>query len=159
VTPREDTQGIVQVILQLTDVPAGTYAAVTYGIGDCAGVAGFGAADVLDRHEILRTPYPAGATVYHYYVTDAFRLTRSAPNTLYDADGTSLAVYYPDGSLLGCADLSSKEAQPLPTVTPEAPVAGAGTVRAHDSQFAWIVAGLALGIAGSGTFALAARRR
>ncbi len=149
VTLRQDDHGVVQIQLQLTDVLAGTYTVATYSDGGCSNVTQLDISRAIEKRQIIRPSPESGDVVKSFYTTNAISLARNVPKSVYDADGTSLAVYNNDGSLLGCADISAVDAQPLPTVTPEPPGAGTGIVGAQPNKggemwlpVAWMLAGL-----------------
>jgi hypothetical protein len=121
VTLSEDTAGTVRVRLSLFDFPPGTYHAVLFRKGSCASAAtaGYGPADAYADDSPLQTftlDERAGL-VLTFFNTRAITIT-PGPYSLFDADGTSLALYRPgDGGAgpVACAELSGAPPGPPDT--------------------------------------------
>lgn len=153
VTLSEDTAGIVRIRLSLFNFQPGTYHTVLFRRGDCAATATYGPADVFPRDDRFTLDEDAATTlVLTFFNTDDITIT-PGPKSIYDADGTSLAVYRPgsggSGLLAACAVLAAP---------PGAPSTGTGAPVADDAPMDYrgigaIAAGLALAAA-SGLMAL-----
>lgn len=116
VTLSEDTAGTVRVRLSLFNFQPGTYHTVLFRRGDCSATATYGAADALPRDDRFTLDEDAATTlVLTFFNTDDITIT-PGPKSIYDADGTSLAVYRPgsggSGLLAACAELSTPPGPP-----------------------------------------------
>ncbi len=156
VTLSEDTAGIVRIRLSLFNFQPGTYHTVLFRRGDCAATATYGPADAFPRDDRFTLDEDAATTlVLTFFNTDDITIT-PGPKSIYDADGTSLAVYRPgsggSGLLAACAELSTPPGPPDTgtgaTTADEAPI--------HYRSISVMVAGFGL-VAASGLLAL--RRR
>lgn len=121
VTMSEDTAGTVRVRLSLFDFPPGAYHAVLFRKGSCApmATASYGPADAYPDESPLQsfTLDERAGLVLTFFNTRAVTLT-PGPSSLFDADGTSLALYRPGDSGAGpvaCAELSAAPARPPDT--------------------------------------------
>jgi hypothetical protein len=106
VTLSEDTEGVVRIRLSLFSVPAGSYVAVLFRRGDCSQTAANGPEDALGSFAFRLDE--KGGLVLVFFNSRLIGITPGAPNSIYDADGTSLAVYSPGDSGAGpiaCARL------------------------------------------------------
>ncbi|MGD9934985.1 MAG: hypothetical protein AB7T37_14900 [Dehalococcoidia bacterium] len=153
VTLSEDTAGIVRLRLSLFDFAPGGYNVVLFRRGNCSATANYGPDDVIRPNFSLELLERAGL-VLTFFNTDSITLT-SGPKSIYDADGTSLAIYRPgsggSGLRAACAVLSSP---------PDVPNTGSGTATPGESSLDWrTVAALAAGVALAGAAASMALRR
>lgn len=156
VTLSEDTAGIVRIRLSLFNFQPGTYHTVLFRRGDCAATATYGPADVFPRDDRVTLDEDAATSlVLTFFNTDDITIT-PGPKSIYDADGTSLAVYRPgsggSGLLAACAELAAP---------PGAPGTGTSATAVDKSRTdlrgsGVIAAGLAL-VAVSGLMALRGR--
>lgn len=154
VTLSEDTAGIVRIRLSLLDFSPLTYNVVIFRRGDCSATASYGPGDVI-RPNFSFTLDSRASLVLQFFNTDSITLL-PGPKSIYDADGTSLAVYRPgsggSGLLAACAELSTP---------PGPPDTGTGAPSAGEASIGYrgtgvIAAGFGL-VAASGLLAL--RRR
>lgn len=154
VTLSEDTAGIVRMRLSLFDFSPLTYNVVLFRRGDCSETASYGPDDVI-RPSFSFALDSRATLVLQFFNTDSITLL-PGPKSIYDADGTSLALYRPgsggSGLLAACAVLSAQ---------PGAPDTGTGaTTAGKDSPghagAGFIAAGFALVFA-SGLLALGRR--
>jgi hypothetical protein len=154
VTLSEDSAGIVRIRLSLFDFQPSTYRVVIFRRGNCSETASYGPDDVI-RPDFPLTLDSREGLVLQFYNTDSITLL-PGPKSIYDADGTSLAVYRPgsggSGLLAACAVLSAP---------PGAPNTGTGATAADEASIddrgaGFIAAGLCL-VAAPVLFAL--RRR
>lgn len=148
VTLDEDTEGVVRVRLSLFSLPASSYNAVVFRNGNCANTASFGPDDVLVSSQ-FELKEQAGLVLW-FFNTRAIGIKDGAANTIYDADGTSLALYVPGDSGAGpiaCARLDRQ---------PGAPAAGdsPGASSAVSSASPWAAGALALGLGAIGALTL-----
>lgn len=153
VTLSEDTAGILRLRLSLFDFAPGGYNVVLFRRGNCSATASYGPDDVIRPNFSLELTERAGL-VLTFFNTDSMTLT-PGPKSIYDADGTSLAIYRPgsggSGLRAACAVLSSP---------PGAPSTGSGTATLGESSLDWReVAALAAGVALAGAAASIALRR
>jgi hypothetical protein len=150
VTLLEDTAGIVRIRLSLFDFSPLTYNVVIFRRGDCSETANYGPDDVI-RPSFSFTLDSQAALVLQFFNTDSITLL-PGPKSIYDADGTSLALYRPgsggSGLLAACAVLSAPPGAPN-TGTGAANTVGAPLVSRGDG---FIAAGSAL-VAASGLLA------
>lgn len=152
VTLSQDTAGVLRVRLSLFDFAPLTYNIVLFSRGDCTQRANYGPDDVI-RPNVSFT-VDSVALVLHFFNTDSITLT-AGPKSIYDADGTSLAVYRPgsggSGLLAACAVLAGP---------PGAPDTGTGPVAVTDTGPSYLGVGAAVaGIAVAAAAGLLATRR
>ncbi|GMV87005.1 MAG: hypothetical protein AMXMBFR80_28580 [Dehalococcoidia bacterium] len=123
VTLSEDTAGIVRIRLSLFEFTPLTYSVVIFRRGNCSETASYGPDDVIQPSYSFTLDRPS-MLVLEFFNTGSITLT-PGPKSIYDADGTSLAVYRPgsggSGLLAACAVLSA---------TPGAPDTGTGAIAA-----------------------------
>jgi len=114
VTLSEDTAGIVRIRLSLFEFSPLSYNVVIFRRGDCSLTANYGPDDVI-RPNFSFTLETSGPLVLQFFNTDSITLL-PGPKSIYDADGTSLAVYRPgsggSGLLAACAVLSAPPGPP-----------------------------------------------
>lgn len=126
VTLSEDTAGIVRMRLSLFDFSPLSYNVVIFRRGECSATASYGPDDVI-RPNFSFTLDSRATLVLTFFNTDSITLT-PGPKSIYDADGTSLAVYRPgsggSGLLAACAVLSA---------TPGAPDTGTGAIAVDEA--------------------------
>jgi hypothetical protein len=136
VTLSEDTEGAVRIRLSLFEFPASSYNAVLFRNGDCSKTATFGPGDALGSFPFTLTE--RSGLVLTFFNTRVISITAGSPNSIYDSDGTSLAVYVPGDSGIGpvaCGRLD---------VAPGAPRTG-DSATGRSSRTAWpLFAGAAL---------------
>jgi hypothetical protein len=154
VTLSQDTEGVMRVRLSLFYFPGGPYTIVLFRRGDCAATASFGPADVIASLPLQLEERSVGYLVLYFFNTRSMSLSTAEPNTIYDADGTSLAIYRP-----GSGGSGLKAACAVLAAAPGAPVVGNGTrpVAVGSSSRALSFAGAVLA-AGGVALALWARR-
>lgn len=158
VTLSEDTAGVVRVRLSLFNFRGLGFNIVLFRRGNCSASADWGPDDViLPNFPLELDPQAATTLVLHFFNTTSITLT-PGPRSIYDADGTFLAVYRPgsggSGLLAACAALASP---------PGAPGTGTGAASPSDemnavSRLAVVATGLSLAAA-AGLMALGYRRR
>jgi hypothetical protein len=129
VTLSEDTAGVVRVRLSLFNFPLPfPHTVIVYDRADCSYTANPVAEEVLLQAQIGPDEGAGTALVLHFFNTTAIAIT-GGPRSIYDADGTSLAIYRPGdaGPVLraACAVLAA----PL-----GAPDTGTGVNRTHESR-------------------------
>ncbi|MEX0783204.1 MAG: hypothetical protein WD557_11180 [Dehalococcoidia bacterium] len=147
VTLTEDTAGIVRIRLSLFnfDLPF-AHTMIIYDTGDCSASAGPVFEDVLFQARVGPSEGAGAALVLHFFNTDAISITEG-PRTIYDADGTSLAIYRS-----GDAGPSLRAACAVLVGPPGAPNTGSGVEPPADrppviemmAGVAAVVAGLAV---------------
>lgn len=154
VTLSQDTDGVVRVRLSFFYFLGGPYTIVLFRRGDCAATASFSPGDVISSLPLQLEERSVGYLVLYFFNTRSISLSPGASNTVYDADGTSLAVYRPgsggSGLKAACAVLAPGPGVPV-TGTGTAPV-GTGSISLSLS-----LAGAAL-VAGGVGLALWSRR-
>ena len=155
VTLSQDTAGVVRVRLSLFDFTPLTYNIVLFRRGDCSQTANYGPEDVI-RPNVSFT-VDSVALVVQFFNTGSITLT-AGPKSIYDADGTSLAVYRPGsggtGLLAACAVLAGPPGAPDTGTGP----AGPSGVRPRYRDKGAVVAAAMLATA-AGLFAMHRRAR
>jgi hypothetical protein len=127
VTLSEDTAGVVRVRLSLFNFPLPfPHTVIVYDRADCSYTANPVAEEVLLQAQIGPDEGAGTALVLHFFNTTAIAIT-GGPRSIYDADGTSLAIYRPGdaGPVLraACAVLAGN---------PGAPDTGSGVAQRGD---------------------------
>jgi hypothetical protein len=113
VTLSQDTEGVVRVRLSLFYFQPGTYQVVLFNKGDCSPSATrtyTAPNDVIQSFPLDLGPQSASYLGLSFFNTRLISIVGDAPNSIYDADGTSLAIYRPASPSAGwsaCASLSA----------------------------------------------------
>lgn len=156
VTLSQDAEGVVRIRISLFSFSALRYNVVLFRRGDCATSSSWGPADVIASMRLEQGAEGASTLALHFFNTRSISLTPGAPNTVYDADGTWLAIYRPgdsgSGLLAACGALTQALGAP-----------GTGGVVSRDERSppagAVVVIGMLAVITGGGALLIGGHRR
>lgn len=121
VTLSEDRGGMVRIRLSLFSFPALTYNVVIFRRGNCAATDTYGPSDVIVQFPIEQGTQGVATLTLQFANTDRISIVGSGTNSIYDADGTSLAIYRP-----GSGGSGLKAACAVLAAPPGAPATGTG---------------------------------